>query len=143
MTKMFEFLAHDGTCSRCGSFSNSLLFFGEEELCFLCLGKRYLYFSSEISLMRKERDQYAALFLRACAEIAELINRGNDDKREELNLKRLTSVEVSLKFLDEIDLVSPCGDHVDCETCINNEDCVKETVKDSLMDDIAGSTGQE
>ncbi len=54
---------------------------------------------SECEILRKDRDCYGAAFLSACAEIAELINRSNDDKRDGLNLRRLTSVDVVSRFL--------------------------------------------
>ena len=62
-----------------------------------------------------EVGKFGAAFLRACAEIAELINRDNDDKRDELNLKRLTSVDVVNRILPaEPDVPSPNAVREDC-----------------------------
>ena len=53
----------------------------------------------QVRELEKDRDEYRAAFIRACAEIAELINHANDGIREATNLPRLTSASVIPRFL--------------------------------------------
>lgn len=60
---------------------------------------------SDLAIMRVEVKRFGSVFLKACAEVAELINRANDVKRDELTLKRLTSADIAKRFLEELEMI--------------------------------------
>lgn len=70
------------------------------------LEKTILDLTSHRKSCDKEREQYGVLFIKACTEIAELINQANDDKRKALNLSRLTSASVIARFLATVEETS-------------------------------------
>jgi hypothetical protein len=54
----------------------------------------------ELAAAQAENERYGRALINACAEIATLINNANDNKREVMGLKRLTSADVLPNFID-------------------------------------------